>query len=51
MQIDLVKKYLTSTVKMPYFLFISDSQYKPAIDELSVLGLDFVRISGFCGET
>jgi len=49
MQIDLVKKYLTSTVKTPYFLFISDSQYKPAIDELSVLGLDFVRISGFCG--
>ncbi|KQC03545.1 MAG: hypothetical protein APR53_04965 [Methanoculleus sp. SDB] len=49
MQIDLVKRYLTSSVKTPYFLFISDDQYKTAIDELSVLGLDFVQMSGFCG--
>lgn len=49
MQIDLVKKYLTSSVKTPYFLFISDDQYKTAIDELSLLGLDFVQMSGFCG--
>jgi len=49
MQIDSVKKYLTSSVKTPYFLFISDGQYKTAIYELSLLGLDFVQMSGFCG--
>ena len=49
MQIDSVKKYLTSTVKTPYFLFISDSQYNPVIYELKVLGLEFVLMSGFCG--
>jgi len=49
MQIDSIKKYLTSSVKTPYFLFISDGQYKTAIDELSLLGLDFVQMSGFCG--
>jgi hypothetical protein len=48
MQIDSVKKYLTSSVKTPYFLFISDEQYATAMDELSVLGLDFVPMSGFC---
>lgn len=48
MQFDSVKKYLTSSVKTPYFLFISDGQYKSAIDELSVLGLDFVQMSVFC---
>lgn len=48
MQIDSVKKYLTSSVKTPYFLFISDRQYATAMDELSVLGLDFVTMSGFC---
>jgi len=49
MQIDSVKKYLTSTVTTPYFLFISDSQYKPVIEELSVLGFEFVQMSDFCG--
>jgi len=48
MQIDSVKKYLTSSVKTPYFLFISDGQYAAAMDGLSVLGLDFVPMSGFC---
>jgi hypothetical protein len=48
MQIDSVKKYLTSSVKTPYFLFISDGQYATVVDELSVLGLDFVPMSGFC---
>jgi len=49
MQIDPVKEYLNSSVKTPYFLFISDDQYKTAIDELSVLGLDFIQMSDFCG--
>lgn len=48
MQIDSVKKYLTSSVNTPYFLFISDGQYATAMDELSFLGLDFVPVSGFC---
>jgi len=49
MQTDPVKRYLTSSVKMPYFLFISDDQYKIVIDKLSMLGLDIVQMSGFCG--
>lgn len=48
MQIDSVKKYLTSSVKTPYFLFISDGQYATAMDELSILGLDPVPMSDFC---
>ncbi len=48
MQIDSVRKYLTSSVKTPYFLFISDGQYATVMDELSVLGLDFVPTSSFC---
>ncbi len=47
-QIDSVKKYLTSSVKTPYFLFISDGQYAAAMDELRVLGLDFAPMSSFC---
>ena len=48
MQIDSVKKYLTSTVETPYFLFISDGQYETAKDELLAWGLDPVSMSGFC---
>ncbi len=48
LQIDSVKKYMTSSVNTPYFLFISDGQYATAMDELKVLGLDFVPMSDFC---
>lgn len=48
MQIDSVKKYLASSINTPYFLFINDEKYTAAIDELLVLGLDFVPMSGFC---
>lgn len=48
MQIDSIKSYLTSTVKTPFFLFVSDGQYLAVIDELKVLGLDFVPMSRFC---
>lgn len=48
MQIDSLKKYLSSAVRTPYFLFISDGQYTTVMDELSFLGLDFIPISGFC---
>lgn len=48
MQIDSIKKYLTSTVKTPYFLFVSDGQYVSVMDELKACGLDFVPMSSFC---
>lgn len=48
MRIDSVKEYLTSSVNTPYFLFISDGQYGTAMNELSILGLDFVQMSKFC---
>ena len=49
MHIDSIKQYLTSSVKTPYFLFVSDAQYKSVVDELSVLGLANVKVSSFCG--
>ena len=48
MKMDLAKKYLTSSVKTPYFLFISDGQYSTAMEELSILGLDILPMSSFC---
>lgn len=48
MLVDSVKNYLTSTIKTPYFIFISDRQYASTVDELKVCGLEFVPISGFC---
>ena len=48
MQIDSVKKYLTSSIKTPYFLFISDGHYATIMDELRVLGLGLVHTSSFC---
>lgn len=48
MQIDSVKNYLASPVNTPYFLFINDGQYATVRDELSFLGLNFVRMSDFC---
>jgi len=50
MQIDSVKKYLTSTVKSPYFLFISTNQYHAVLDELRMLELSFIRMSDFCSD-
>lgn len=49
MRFEAVNKYLSSTVKTPFFLFVSDGQYASATDELSVLGLTFVKVSDFCG--
>lgn len=48
MQIDLIKKYLKSPVKTPYFLFVGDSEYIDTINDLSYLGLDIVPMSSFC---
>ena len=48
MLIDSVKSYLTSTVKTPYFLFISDGQYPSVLKDLLFLELDLVPMSSFC---
>ena len=48
MQLDSVSDYLASSVKMPFFLFVSDVQYSAAKNELSALGFDFIRLSEFC---
>lgn len=50
MHIGSIKQYLVSPVKTPYFLFVSDAQYKSVVDELSVLGLVHVKMSSFCGD-
>jgi len=50
MKFDSVEKYLKSSVKEPYFLFISDKSYTIAIDNLLLLGFDFVPVSSFCNE-
>lgn len=48
MQLETVNKYLTSSVKTPYFLFVSDGEYTSIIDELSILGFASVKVSDFC---
>ena len=50
MRINSVKSYLTSTIKTPYFLFVSDGRYLSMIEELKLCGLDFVSISDFCSD-
>ena len=48
MQTDSVNSYLTSTVKTPFFLFVSDEQYLSVFDELKICGLDIIPMSSFC---
>ena len=48
MSIESVNKYLSSNVKAPYFLTVSDGQYKGVKEKLSELGLTFVRVSDYC---
>ena len=48
MPLDSVKSYLSSPVKTPFFLFIGDEQYAAAVDELIMLDMHFVPMSGFC---
>lgn len=48
MQLEAVSKYLTSSVKTPYFLFVSDGQLTSVVEELSVLGFVSVKVSTFC---
>ncbi|OYO99958.1 hypothetical protein CG709_11670, partial [Lachnotalea glycerini] len=48
MQLEAVNKYLTSSVKTPYFLFVSDGQLTSVVEELSILGFASVKVSTFC---
>ncbi|MCB8817401.1 BREX-4 system phosphatase PglZ [Desulfosporosinus shakirovi] len=48
MQLEAVSRYLTSSVKTPYFLFVSDGQLTSVVEELSILGFVPVRVSTFC---
>jgi len=48
MQLDDVMKYLFSTDKKPYFLFISDDQYDIVKNELLMAELSLIRTSDFC---
>lgn len=50
MSIETVKKYLSSNVKLPYFLIVGDRQYKDIKYKLSELGLTFVKVSDYCGD-
>lgn len=49
MWIQAINKYLSSSVKTPYFLVVGDGQYKDVRDKLSELGLTFVKVSEYCG--
>lgn len=48
MQLEAVGRYLTSSAKTPYFLFVSDETLTSVIEELSILGFITVRVSTFC---
>lgn len=48
MSIEAVKKYLSSNVKVPFFLVVGDERYKDVKDKLSELGLTFVKVSNSC---
>jgi len=49
MSIEAVNKYLSSSVKVPYFFVVGDGQYKGIKNKLSELGLTFVKVSDYCG--
>lgn len=48
MKLEAVERYLTSSVKTPYFLMVSDEQYASVVNEMSILGFNLVRVSKFC---
>ncbi|MGC8482411.1 MAG: BREX-4 system phosphatase PglZ [Thermodesulfobium sp.] len=49
MSIEAVNKYLSSSVKTPYFLIVGDGQYKGVKDKLLELGFTLVKVSDYCG--
>jgi len=48
MALEMIKKYLYSSVKTPYFLAVGDGQYNTVKDQLSELGFDFISMSSYC---
>jgi hypothetical protein len=48
MPIQVVKNYLTSDVKYPFFFVVGDGQYKGIKEKLLELGLSFIKVSDFC---
>jgi hypothetical protein len=50
MSIEAVNKYLSSNVKLPYFLVVGDGQYIDIKNKLSELGMSFVKVSEYCGD-
>ena len=47
MQINAAKEYMDSKDSMPFFLFVSDSQYPYVLDDLSAAGVTVVKMSEF----
>ncbi len=43
-----VKRYFDSSTKKPFFLFVSDREYRNVINELTVMDVSFIRMSDFC---
>jgi hypothetical protein len=50
MYLEAVRKYISSDVHTPYFLFVSDRQYASILDELPILGLIRLKTSDYCGD-
>ncbi len=50
MSIDAVIRYLSSNVNLPYFLCVGDGRYNEIKNNLSELGLTFVKLSDYCGD-
>ena len=48
MPIQVVKNYLTSDEKYPFFFVVGDGQYKGIKEKLLELGLSFIKVSDFC---
>jgi hypothetical protein len=42
------KAYISSDIKLPYFLLTGDAEYKNDLDMLYGLGFNLLRLSGFC---
>lgn len=49
MSLQVVKKYLSSNARVPYFLVVGDEKYMSVKNRMSELGLTFVKVSDYCG--
>jgi len=46
-----VKKYLTSDISTPYFVFINDTEYNMAINDLWPEDVEFINTSDYCPDS